>query len=48
MHSPTEEFNDDLARLAEDARALLGSFLFKKDDIHKKTGVLSGKIVLKP
>jgi ATP-binding cassette subfamily F protein 3 len=26
----------------EDARALLGSFLFKKDDIHKPTSVLSG------
>ena len=26
----------------EDARALLGSFLFTKDDIHKRTSVLSG------
>ena len=26
----------------EDARAMLGSFLFRKDDIHKKTAVLSG------
>ena len=26
----------------EDARSMLGSFLFRKDDIHKKTGVLSG------
>ncbi|MEQ1861006.1 MAG: ABC-F family ATP-binding cassette domain-containing protein [Chthoniobacteraceae bacterium] len=25
-----------------DARAILGSFLFKKDDIYKRTGVLSG------
>ena len=25
MHSPSEEFNDDLARLAEDARALLAA-----------------------
>jgi ATP-binding cassette subfamily F protein 3 len=25
-----------------DARAMLGSFLFRKDDIHKKTSVLSG------
>jgi ATP-binding cassette subfamily F protein 3 len=26
----------------EDARSMLGSFLFRKDDIHKKTRVLSG------
>jgi len=26
----------------EEARAILGSFLFRKDDIYKKTGVLSG------
>lgn len=26
----------------EDARSMLGSFLFKRDDIHKKTAVLSG------
>ena len=26
----------------EDARAIVGSFLFRKDDIHKKTSVLSG------
>ncbi len=26
----------------EDARSMLGSFLFRKDDIHKKTAVLSG------
>ena len=26
----------------EDARSMLGSFLFRKDDIHKKTCVLSG------
>jgi ATP-binding cassette, subfamily F, member 3 len=26
----------------EDARAILGSFLFRRDDIHKKTAVLSG------
>jgi len=31
------------AEIKEDeARAVLGSFLFRKDDVHKKTGVLSG------
>ena len=31
------------AEIKEDeARAVLGSFLFRKDDVHKKTGILSG------
>ncbi len=37
-----EVMTSSLALREEDARALLGSFLFRKDDIYKLTSVLSG------
>ncbi|MBA3273115.1 MAG: ABC-F family ATP-binding cassette domain-containing protein, partial [Chthoniobacterales bacterium] len=38
-----QEVMDAAPTLAEnEARGILGSFLFRKDDIYKKTGVLSG------
>ena len=38
-----EEVMDSAPEIREDeARAVLGSFLFRKDDIYKKTGILSG------
>jgi ATP-binding cassette subfamily F protein 3 len=38
-----QEVMDTAPTLAEnEARGILGSFLFRKDDIYKKTGVLSG------
>ena len=41
--SVLQEVMDAAPTLAEnEARGILGSFLFRKDDIHKKTGVLSG------
>jgi ATP-binding cassette subfamily F protein 3 len=42
-HSLLEEILSSNGTLREDeARSILGSFLFKRDDIHKKTAVLSG------
>ena len=42
-HSVIEEVLASNGTLREeDARSMLGSFLFKRDDIHKKTAVLSG------
>jgi len=38
-----EEVMDSAPEIREDeARGILGSFLFRKDDIYKKTGILSG------
>src|SRR4029079_19731312 len=38
-----QEVMDAAPTLAEnEARGILGSFLFRKDDIYKKTGILSG------
>jgi ATP-binding cassette subfamily F protein 3 len=43
LKSVLEEVMDAAPTLAEnEARGILGSFLFRKDDIHKKTAVLSG------
>jgi len=36
------EAGSNAGLVENDARAILGSFLFKKDDIYKRTGVLSG------
>ncbi len=42
-HSLLEEILSSSGTLREDeARSILGSFLFKRDEIHKKTAVLSG------
>jgi ATP-binding cassette subfamily F protein 3 len=42
-HSLLDEILSSNGTLREDeARSILGSFLFKRDDIHKKTAVLSG------
>jgi len=41
--SVLEEIMASNGELSEnEARSILGSFLFRKDDIHKKTGILSG------